>query len=168
MKLRHLLVLLIFGSVNGCTSLQQDQVCYPEYRVNMQNRLDPAEFEESEVSRLVRGYVLELRQCDSGNMVRVAFRDKGTKVSTRDVFLFKSPYKNGSGQLEFKEVGKGFVVDDPVNAVSSKYAWVAIEDELVPHMAQGLVAERVLSECEQLALEGFSCPLDNSRKINDE
>ncbi|WP_256384020.1 hypothetical protein [Photobacterium toruni] len=82
------------------------------------------------------GPTLELRQCDSYNMVKVGIGSNrhimpDTKIS------FIQMLRNTEGEIETFTIGKGKVVDIPRDGIKPNYSWVTVDDEIALKIRKG-------------------------------
>ncbi|SDG67684.1 hypothetical protein SAMN04488136_101222 [Vibrio xiamenensis] len=93
--------------------------------------------------------ILELRQCEAGNMVKIAIgSDKN--VQPNDTVAFSTIMKNSEGELETFAVGEGEVVNIPNHGIKAKYSWVGIDEETALKVRKGDVAQIVPKKCTSL------------------
>ncbi|QXO17225.1 MULTISPECIES: hypothetical protein [Vibrio] len=93
--------------------------------------------------------VLELRQCETGSMVKIGVgSDKN--VQPNDEVSFSTIMKNASGEKETFAVGEGEVVNNPQHGIKPKYSWVNIDEETALKLHIGDAAKIVPSTCQNL------------------
>ncbi|MEZ8057929.1 hypothetical protein [Vibrio splendidus] len=84
--------------------------------------------------------VLEMRQCAAGTQVRVAM-GKQKKIKPGTDILFSNAIKSMEGETEIFPIGEGYVVNNEVNAVTDKYSWVVIDEEVSLKMKKGTMGK---------------------------
>ena len=82
------------------------------------------------------GPVLELRQCDSYNMVKVGIGSNRHIMPDAKV-SFIQRLKNTEGEIETFTIGKGEVVDVPRDGIKPNYSWVSVDDEIASKIRKG-------------------------------
>ncbi|EJN6828665.1 hypothetical protein ATY37_13840 [Vibrio cidicii] len=96
-----------------------------------------------------KAQVLELRQCESGSMVKIGIgADRNVKAN--DSVAFSKIIKNSEGELETFSVGEGEVIDNPQHGIKAKYSWVTIEEETALKIRKGDAAQIVPKACKSL------------------
>ncbi|WP_217541379.1 hypothetical protein [Vibrio metschnikovii] len=93
-----------------------------------------------------RTSVLELRQCESGSMVKIGVgSDKN--IQPKDEIAFSKIMKSEDGELETFGVGKGTIVNNPEHGIKAKFSWVTIDEETALKIRKGDQAQVVLDPC---------------------
>lgn len=83
---------------------------------------------------------LELRQCETGSMVKIAV-GSNRNVQPKDEVEFSTIMKNASGELETFSVGEGNVVNNPTHGIKPKYSWVMVDEETAQKLHVGDAAQ---------------------------
>lgn len=109
-----------------------------------------------------RAPVLEMRQCEAGTQVRIAMGKK-QKIKPKADILFSNAMKNLEGETEIFPIGEGYVVNNEVNAVTEKYSWVVIDEELSLKIKRGTMS-KVDASSIQCALTDLECHAKNAEK----
>lgn len=84
--------------------------------------------------------VLEMRQCAAGTQVRIAMGNQ-KKIKPGTDILFSNAMKSMEGETEIFPIGEGYVVNNEVNAVTDKYSWVVIDEEVSLKMKKGTMGK---------------------------
>ncbi|OBT09485.1 hypothetical protein A9264_14705 [Vibrio sp. UCD-FRSSP16_10] len=87
--------------------------------------------------------VLELRQCNSGTMAKVGLGQKHHVKGNADI-QFSQLMTNSEGEVETFAIGEGSVNMNP-NAITPKYSWVIVDDEVALKLKRGHAAKVVHS-----------------------
>lgn len=96
--------------------------------------------------------IMELRQCEEGNMVKVAM-GQNKKVSPGLGVQFSKAMKNEEGEVETFGIGEGEVVDIPEHGIKPTYSWVSIDEEVALKVQKGNQAKLEPKKCSLLDLE---------------
>lgn len=96
----------------------------------------------SELSKMLAASapVLEMRQCESGTQVRIAM-GKQKKIKPGMDIQFSNAMKSMEGETEIYPIGEGYVVNNEVNAVTEKYSWVVIDEEVSLKVKKGTMGK---------------------------
>ena len=86
------------------------------------------------------GPVLEMRQCEVGTQVRLAI-GKNQKIEPGADILFSNAVKSLEGETEIYPIGEGYVVNNEINAVTDKYSWVVIDEEVSLKVKKGTIGK---------------------------
>lgn len=92
--------------------------------------------------------VMELRQCDDYNMVKVGMGSK-KHVKPRTHIAFSQKIDNAEGEVESFTIGEGKVVNVENDGIKRDYSWVEVDEELASKIKKGDKAEVKVS-CETL------------------
>ena len=84
--------------------------------------------------------VLEMRQCEAGTQVRIAM-GKNQKIKPGVDILFSNAMKSMEGETEIHPIGEGYVVNNEINAVTDKYSWVVVDEEVSLKMKKGTISK---------------------------
>lgn len=84
--------------------------------------------------------VLEMRQCEAGTQVRIAM-GKNQKIKPGADILFSNAMKSMEGETEIHPIGEGYVVNNEQNAVTDKYSWVVIDEEVSLKVKKGTISK---------------------------
>ncbi|MCG6233169.1 hypothetical protein [Vibrio furnissii] len=85
---------------------------------------------------------LELRQCESGSMVKIGV-GSNKNVQPNSVVQFSTIIKNSQGELETFTLGQGEVLNNPADGIKPKYSWVNIDEEMALKLHEGDAAQIV-------------------------
>lgn len=86
------------------------------------------------------GPVVEMRQCEVGTQVRIAM-GKNQKIEPGVDILFSNAVKSLEGETEIYPIGEGYVVNNEINAVTDKYSWVVIDEEVSLKVKKGTMGK---------------------------
>ncbi|CDT36226.1 hypothetical protein AB4517_03535 [Vibrio sp. 10N.222.52.C3] len=103
--------------------------------------------------------VLEMRQCEAGTQVRIAM-GKNQKIKPGADILFSNAMKSMEGETEIHPIGEGYVVNNEQNAVTNKYSWVVIDEEVSLKVKQGTISKVDASSIDCPLLDP-SCHVEN-------
>lgn len=90
--------------------------------------------------------VLELRQCENYNMVKIGMGSK-KHVKPKTNIAFSQNITNPEGESESFTIGEGKVVNVENDGIKSDYSWVEIDEELASKIRKGDKAKAEVS-CE--------------------
>ncbi len=107
--------------------------------------------------------VLEMRQCEVGTQVRIAM-GKQHKIKPGADIIFSNAVKSLEGETEIYPIGEGYVVNNEINAVTDKYSWVMIDEEVSLKVKRGTMSKVDASslQCDITDLECHEQNLRNS------
>ncbi|WP_261882906.1 hypothetical protein [Vibrio pelagius] len=96
----------------------------------------------SEINKMLAASapVLEMRQCEAGTQVRIAM-GKNQKIKPGVDILFSNAMKSMEGETEIHPIGEGYVVNNEINAVTDKYSWVVVDEEVSLKMKKGTISK---------------------------
>ena len=94
--------------------------------------------------------VLELRQCEAGNQVRISMGTNKKIQPKMDVIFVKQEKYDGT--IETRTYGEGSVVNNPNDAVKSKYSWIEVDDKVVMQLEKGDQVKVDALACDMLDL----------------
>ncbi|OLQ72810.1 hypothetical protein BIT28_06375 [Photobacterium proteolyticum] len=90
------------------------------------------------------GVVMEMRSCDTADMVKVSIGSK-RNVEPKQTVLLTSREKvddgDGNIEIETRQYGDGYVVDNKNDAIKAKYSWVVIDKEIAKQVQKGDTAK---------------------------
>lgn len=96
--------------------------------------------------------IMELRQCEEGNMVKVAM-GQNKKVSPGLGVQFSKAMKNEEGEVETFGIGEGEVVDIPEHGIKPTYSWVSIDEEVALKVQKGNQAKLEPKRCDMFDIK---------------
>ena len=96
----------------------------------------------SEINKMLaaRAPGREMRQCEAGTQVRIAM-GKNQKIKPGVDILFSNAMKSMEGETEIHPIGEGYVVNNEINAVTDKYSWVVVDEEVSLKMKKGTISK---------------------------
>jgi hypothetical protein len=103
--------------------------------------------------------VVEMRQCEAGTQVRIGM-GKQKKIKPGSDILFSNAMKNMDGDTEIFPIGDGYVVNNEVNAVTEKYSWVVIDEEVSLKVKKGTMS-KVDASSIQCSITDLECHTKN-------
>ncbi|MEZ8879441.1 hypothetical protein [Vibrio lentus] len=105
------------------------------------------------------GPVVEMRQCEVGTQVRIAM-GKNQNIEPGADILFSNAVKSLEGETEIYPIGDGYVVNNEINAVTEKYSWVVIDEEVSLKVKKGTMG-KVDASSIQCSITDLECHTKN-------